>query len=210
MCLEKKRQAYNCAETRQRKDRQAMVCWPVLVLCYGLLACAGHTRLPGGSLQSAPAGRGPLLGTPGGRGPSVGCIGEPGALCWVHWQAGGPLLGAPAGRGAFAGALLVLCYGLLSSAGALLWSAVLCWCSVMVCCLCWWSAGLCCGPVLVTSHNTTIASSPLLCDMGNTATPCVTCVRSGALRAHVCDVGARFACKAQQWGRASRARPTPI
>ena len=26
MCLEKKSQAYNCAETRQRKDRQAMVC----------------------------------------------------------------------------------------------------------------------------------------------------------------------------------------
>ena len=26
MCLEKKSQAYNCAETRQRNDRQAMVC----------------------------------------------------------------------------------------------------------------------------------------------------------------------------------------
>ena len=184
-----------------------MVCWPVL----GTLGCPGalcrvHQRA--GALCWAHRGaEGPLLGAPAGRGPSAGCIGEPGGLCWVHWRAGGPLLGAPAGRGGFAGALLVLCYGLLASAGALLWSAgALLWSAG----LCWWSAGLCCGPVLVTSHNTTIASSPLLCDMGNTATPCVTCVRSGALCAHVCDVGARFACKAQQWGRASRARPTPI
>jgi hypothetical protein len=59
--------------------------------------------------------------------------------------------------------LLVLCYGLLASAGALLWSADLCWCSVMVfwplLVLCYgllapagallWSAGLCWCSVMV-------------------------------------------------------------
>ena len=105
------------------------------------------------------------------RGPSAGCVDAPGGalleLCWCFVMVCWPLL--------------ALCYGLLASAGALLWSAgALLWSAG----LCWWSASLCCGPLLVTSHNTTIASSPLLCDMGNTATPCVTCVTEAPCVAH--------------------------